>query len=332
MGGDIGTLLEQKEISIETLSGKKIAIDANNTLYQFLSIIRQPDGTLLKDSMNRVTSHLSGLIYRTVSLVEYGLKPIFVFDGKFLPLKEKVLRERRKRREEAQRKWEEAKGKSSEEAFKYAQAATRIDASIIKDTKTLLTYMGIPYVEAAAEGEAQAAYIVRRGDADAASSQDYDTLLFGSPLLIRNLGTPKKEIRPAVIELREIEEKSGISREQFVDIAILSGTDFNEGIRGIGAKRALKLIKKHGSIEKVIEEIGEEKVQGIENYELIRDIFLHPEVNEAYEIKWRMPDEEKIKDFLCEEHDFSEERVNKALARMRKRMGLAMQRNLESWL
>ena len=332
MGANIGDITEPKETSLEALSGKILAVDAYNTLYQFLSIIRQPDGTPLRDSSGRTTSHLSGLIYRTTNLMEKGIKPIFVFDGKPSELKAEILKVRSERRMEARRKWEKAKVFFPEEAFKYAQASSRIDETIVEDAKTLLTYLGIPCVQAPSEGEAQAAYIARRGDAELVSSQDYDSLLFGAPIMIRNLSVARKKTVPEVIELKELEEKHGISREEFVDIAILVGTDFNPGIKGIGAKKALKLIKKHHSIEKLIAEAEIEKKEGIENYELVRAIFLHPDVTETYEIKWGLLDEEKVKEFLCEEYDFSEERVSKALERISTPKTIVSQGRIEQWL
>jgi flap endonuclease-1 len=164
-----------------------------NTLYQFLSIIRQPDGTPLTDSSGRITSHLFGLIYRTTNLMEAGLKLVFVFEGKPSELKADVIKARSERREAAMQKWEETKVLFPEDAFKYAQASARIDATIVADAKTLLTLMGIPYVQAPSEGEAQAAYMVQNGDAELVSSQDYDSLLFGAPITIRNLSAPRKK-------------------------------------------------------------------------------------------------------------------------------------------
>ncbi|MCK4476742.1 MAG: hypothetical protein KAU16_08455, partial [Methanophagales archaeon] len=200
------------------------------------------------------------------------------------------------------------------------------------DAKTLLAYMGLPCVQAPSEGEAQAAYMVRKGDAELLSSQDYDSLLFGAPVMIRNLSAARKKTLPEVIELKTLEEKHGITRVEFVDLAILVGTDFNPGIKGIGVKRALKLIKKHRSIEKLISKAEIEKIEGIENYELVRDIFLHPDVNESYELKPGTPDEEKVKEFLCEKHDFSEERVSKALERISMPKINVPQRKIEQWL
>jgi len=330
MGVNIRGIVELKGTSLEALTGKIVAVDAYNTLYQFLSIIRQPDGTPLTDSSGRTTSHLSGLIYRTTNLMGAGLKLVFVFDGKPSELKAKVIKDRSERREEALRKWEEAKVLFPEDAFKYAQASARIDATIVEDAKTLLTLMGIPYVQAPSEGEAQAAYMVQKGDAELVSSQDYDSLLFGAPITIRNLSAPRKKAKLEVVELKALEEKHGITREELIDIAILVGTDFNEGIKGVGVKRALKLIRKHHSIENLLSEAAIGTREGIEDYELVRDIFLHPDVNKSYELKWGTPDAGKIKEFLCKKHDFSEERVSKTLEKIL--MPKIKQKSIEQWL
>ncbi|MFZ2071750.1 MAG: flap endonuclease-1 [Halobacteriota archaeon] len=328
MGTSIAEILEPTETSFEALSGEIVAIDAYNTLYQFLSSIRQPDGTPLEDSAGRTTSHLSGLIYRTTNLMENGIKPIFVFDGKPSLLKAKVIKARSERRNAARRKWEEAEVPA--EALKYAKASASVNATIVEEAKKLLTYMGIPYVQAISEGEAQAAYMVAKGDAKLVSSQDYDSLLFGAPLMIRNLSAPRRKVRLELLDLNELEKKQGITREEFVDIAILVGTDFNEGVKGIGAKTALKLIQRHHSIEELIanSKIVEEK--GIANYELVRELFLQPLVTDAYDIKWHAPAEVEIKEFLCKEHDFAEDRVNKALERI-STPGLK-QGSIEQWL
>ena len=330
MGVNIRNIVETKETSLEALSGKIVAVDAYNTLYQFLSIIRQPDGTPLVDSSGRTTSHLSGLIYRTTNLMEAGLKLVFVFDGKPSELKAEVIKGRSERREVAMQKWEEAKVLFPEDAFKYAQASTRIDATIVADAKTLLTLMGIPYVQAPAEGEAQAAYMVQSGDAWLVSSQDYDSLLFGAPITIRNLAAPRKKAKLELIELKAIEETQGILREELIDIAILVGTDFNEGIRGVGVKRALKLIKKHHNIENILSKAAIDTSAGIENYELVRELFLHPDVTESYELKWGRPDAAKIKEFLCEVHDFSEKRVSKTLNKIL--IPKMKQKRIEQWM
>ncbi len=322
MGVDLGDLFEKKEIELSELKGKIIAIDAYNTLYQFLSIIRQRDGTPLIDSHGGITSHLSGFLYRTTNLVEEGIKPVFVFDGAPPQFKNATIEERKKIRTEARVKWEEAKAMGSEEAFKHAQASSHISGNMIEDAKLLLGFMGIPVVQAPSEGEAQAAFMVKNNDAYAAGSQDYDALLFGSPLVVRNLAVTGKrklpgksvyvDVKPEIIELEKGLGTLGISREQLVDIALLVGTDYNEGIKGIGPKKALKLIKKHGSIEGALNELNTD----IKNLAEIKALFLAPDVTSDYELRWKKSDSAAIIKFLCAQHDFSEARVSKAVERL----------------
>jgi len=316
-----------KVVSLRDLAGKAIAFDAYNALYQFLSIIRGPDGRPLMDSSGRVTSHLSGLFYRTVNLIELGIKPIYVFDGKPPALKEAEIKRRMEIREEALIKYEEAlRAGRLEEARKYAQQAARLKDDMVEEAKRLLTLMGVPWVQAPSEGEAQAAHIVRRGDADLCASQDYDSLLFGAPSLVRNITISGRrklpgrdeyvEVVPEIIELEALLRALGITREQLVDIGILVGTDYNpKGVKGIGPKRAYELIRRYGSLEKAIEAGAiDESAFPVEPSEIKR-IFLEPDVTDDYAIGWSEPDVEGVVGFLCEERDFSEDRVRKALRR-----------------
>jgi flap endonuclease-1 len=342
LGVNLRDLVPKKIVRLEDLSGKSIAIDAYNALYQFLAIIRQPDGTPLKDTMGRITSHLSGLLYRTSNLVEMGIKPIYVFDGIPPTLKEVEIKRRMKAKEEALIRYEEAmKEGKIEEARMYAQATSRLKDYMAEDSKKLLDLMGIPWVQAPSEGEAQAAHLVKRGDADYCASQDYDSLLFGAPRLVRNVTIsgrrklPSKnvyiEVIPEVVELESVLRECNITYEQLIDVGILIGTDFNpDGVKGLGPKTALKLIKEHENIEKA--------VQYLKNAEFpvepqrIREIFLHPKVMNNYKIEWKEPDIEGIVNFICRERDFSEERVRKAVEKMQK--GITKQKGkttLEEW-
>ncbi len=335
MGADIGELLEREEVELEYFAGKKVAIDAFNTLYQFLSIIRQPDGTPLKDSQGRITSHLSGILYRVSNMVEVGIKPVFVFDGEPPDFKRAEIEERQRRRAEAEEKWQQALAAGEEYAKKYAQAAARVDEYIVESSKKLLEYMGIPYVQAPSEGEAQAAYMAAKGDVDYTGSQDYDSLLFGSPRLARNLAITGKrklpgknvyiDVKPEIIDLQSNLRRLGITREQLIDIAILVGTDYNEGVRGVGVKKAYRYIKTYGDIFRTLKVL---KVT-IENVEEIRNFYLNPPVTNDYEIRFREPDREKVIEFLCEEHDFSRERVEKAIEKLGELK--STQATLERW-
>jgi len=238
MGVDLGDLLQRKKIEIKGLSGKWIAVDAFNTLYQFLSIIRQKDGTPLMDSQGRITSHLSGLLYRTTNLMEAGIKVAFVFDGEAPSFKAGTIAQRAKVRDEAADAWESARA-AGEDGFKYAQAASRISSEILQDARRLINAMGLPVVQASSEGEAQAAYMAIKGSVDLVGSQDYDSLLFGAPQVVRNLAItgrrklPGKniyvDVEPEMIDLEEGLKSLGITRRQLVEIGIMCGTDYNPG-------------------------------------------------------------------------------------------------------
>ncbi|MCX6678568.1 MAG: flap endonuclease-1 [Methanothrix sp.] len=321
MGVDLGDLLQRKKIEIKDLSGRWVAIDAFNTLYQFLSIIRQKDGTPLMDSQGRVTSHLSGLLYRTTNLIEAGVKLAFVFDGEPPSFKAETLAQRSEAREKAAAAWEGAKA-SGQDGFKYAQAASRINSEILQDGRRLILAMGLPVIQAPSEGEAQAARMAARGDVELVGSQDYDSLLFGAPLVVRNLAItgkrklPRKniyvDVEPEIIHLEEGLARLGISRKQLVEIGIMCGTDYNAGLTRVGPKTALKLIREKGDLESILAE-QEEK---IESYSEIREFFLHPDVTDDYEIKMKKPSWDEIVSFLVEERDFDQERVEKTAGRL----------------
>ena len=328
MGVDLRDLVPKTIVKLEDLGGKSIAIDAYNALYQFLAIIRQPDGTPLKDSSGRVTSHLSGLLYRTSNLVELGIKPVYVFDGAPPALKEVEIKRRMKVKEQALVLYERAlKEGKPEEARVYAQATSHLKDYMAEDSKRLLDLMGIPWLQAPSEGEAQAAHLTRRGDTDYCGSQDYDSLLFGAPRFVRNVTIsgrrklPSKniyiEVVPEVVELDQVLRECGITYEQLVDVGILIGTDFNpDGIKGLGPKTALKLVKEHGNLENAL--LNLKNAEFPAEPQRIREIFLHPKVTDNYKIKWEEPDVEGVIDFICRERDFSEDRVRKALEKMRK--------------
>lgn len=319
-------LIPKTQVKLEDLGGKIIAVDAYNAIYQFLSIIRQPDGTPLKDSSGKITSHLSGLFYRTSNLVEMGIKPIYVFDGIPPSLKSAEIERRKQVKVEAVASY--AKAAASGDTAKmrtYASMATSMKDYMRDDGKRLLDFMGLPWVQAPSEGEAQAAYMTKQGDADYCASQDYDSLLFGAPKLLRNVtisGTRKRagtktrvEVVPEVIELSKTLGQCGLSREQLIDVGILIGTDFNpDGIKGLGPKTALKLIKQHGTIENALPFIKNATFP-VEP-DCIRKIFLHPEVTDSYKIYWKEPDEAGLIDFMSREKEFGEERIKKSLDRM----------------
>jgi flap endonuclease-1 len=322
MGVNLSGLTEPRTIELQDLAGKAIAVDAYNTIYQFLSIIRQPDGYPLTDSKGNVTSHLSGLLYRTASLIESGIEPIFVFDGKPHELKMGTLNERKERREKAEKEWQKAVEEGdTRKAFTKAQQTSRMTPEILESSKELIGLLGLPVVYAPSDGEAQGAYMCSKGDVYASASQDFDSLLFGAPRLLRNVtitGRRKvpgkdvyRDVKTEIIDSGEFLDALGIDRPQLVDMCILMGTDFNAGIHGIGPKKGLKLIKDHGDIEHVLAHIGEE----IPEYQQVRDIFLHGSYSDDYSVKPREVDRDAVIEYM-RDRDFSENRVTSALDRI----------------
>lgn len=340
MGVNLGDIIPRRVIGWDMLKGRVLAIDAYNALYQFLATIRGPKGEPLKDSEGRVTSHLSGLLYRTSRFIEVGIRPVYIFDGVPPALKEAEIKRRRAVREEAIVKYEEALSRGDYEAArKYAQASATLKDYMVDDAKRLLRLLGIPYVEAPSEGEAQAAWMTIRGDAWATVSQDHDALLFGALRVVRNLSVVGKrklpgkdvyvEIEPELIVLDEVLSNLKITREQLIDIAILVGTDYYpEGVKGVGPKKALEYIKRYSDAKIVL------KILGVQDIPIddIRRIFLEPQVSSEYKLEWRQPDAKGVVDFLCGERDFSEERVVKAVNVIAEGLkSIGRSRTLEGW-
>ncbi len=352
MAVDISKLIAEvkEKIDFKDLTGKTIAIDAFNTIYQFLSIIRQPDGTPLKDEKGRVTSHLSGLLYRSSNFMDYGITPIYVFDGIPPALKERTLQARANRRNEAHEKWEEAKREGMlEEARTYAMVSTKINKEIIDSAKELLEYMGIPYIQAPGEGEAQAAQMARDGLVYASASQDYDSFLFGAEIVIRNFafsGRRKLQGRNVYVNveleriiLKDLLTKFDITQKQLIWMGILIGTDFNSGIRGVGPMTALKIVKTFDSLEKITKHVKEKyNLEFDADPQEVEDVFLKPEVakismSDFNDISKRFTfNEDKLVNFMCREHGFSEERVKKYSERFNKFKSAKGQKGIGGWM
>ena len=342
LGVNLRVLIPKTKIDFKSLSGKIVAIDAYNTLYQFLSSIRQPDGTPLKDRSGMITSHLTGLLYRTVNLVDMGVKVVYVFDGESPALKEAEVKRRMDVKAEALVKYEQAKQEGDMTmARRYAQMTSKMKDYMPDDSKRLLDALGVPWIQAPSEGEAQAAYMTIKGTADYCGSQDYDSLLFGATRLVRNVTMsgrrkiPRRnvyvDVVPEVMKLDSVLKELDITHRQLIDVAILVGTDFNpNGVKGVGPKTALKLIKKHGSLEEVIPNLEVGEFSG--EFKKIRDIFLNPNVTDDYKLEWNAPNLKDVVDFLCRERDFSEDRVRNAVNKMAVGLKEAKsKRTLESW-
>ena len=341
LGVNLTPIMIKKILRLENLRGKSFAVDANNMLYQFLALIRMPDGTPLQDSNGNITSHLAGLMFRSTRLIcDYNIRLIFVFDGKPPKLKQREIVKRRELREKATVEWKAAlRAGDHITAFSKAVMTSRLTRPMTKDAKKLLQLLGIPFVQAPSEAEAQTAYMAFKGDVWAANSKDYDSLLFGAPRLLRYLTISGKEflpskgiarpLKPELINLSSFLSHHGITREQLIDIAILMGTDFNKGIKGIGPKTAVNLLKRHGKIENMPDEIRS-KIEG-QNSEQVRKLFLQPPVTSNYTLNYASLNEEGLTDFLCNQRDFSRQRVETAIRRMKKFYADKKQTELEKW-
>lgn len=309
-------------------------------LYQFLALIRMRDGRPFTDSKGYTTSHLVGLLLRTTRLMaDYTIRPIFVFDGKPPELKMRTLAERRGHREKARREWESAVSRGDySTAWSKAVAMNSLTRTMKDDAKRVLALLGVPHIQAPQEGEAQGAFMAIRGDVWAANSRDYDSVLFGAPRLVRYMTISGQEFLPSkgtsrplipeLIDLRDLLLSLQITREQLVDLAILVGTDFNSGVKGVGPKTALRLIRTHGRLEELPENYRNHLPTNIDE---LRQIFLQPLVTERYDLQFSGLDEEGLRHFLCEERNFSEERVDLAVRRM-KEFYAQERSSLKSWL
>ncbi|MEK6863243.1 MAG: flap endonuclease-1 [Nanoarchaeota archaeon] len=330
MGLNFKELMVKKEISISDLKGKVLAVDSMNLLYQFLTTIRSPDGSVLTDSKGRVTSHLIGLFSRTTVLMEKGLKLVFVFDGKAPEIKQKTWEKRAQVKKEALLKFKGAEVKGDVGAMrKYAARTAVLNKEMIEDAKEIIMALGLPIVQAPSEGEAQTARMVKNGDAYASVSQDYDNLIFGCPLLVRNLsveGRRKKagtfayqKVNPEMISLQEVLDNLRLDLDQLIVLAILVGTDYNPGgVKGIGPKTGLKLLKEHGkNFEEIFRLAGWERHYSELSWEKVFDTIKNIPVTDNYSLEWKKIDEQKLLKLLVEEHDFGEERVRAKLEKLK---------------
>ncbi len=340
----------KEQIEFSDISNRILAVDAYNTIYQFLSIIRQPDGSPLVDSKNRVTSHLSGILYRTSNLLDYGITPVYVFDGMPPLLKRRTLEARANRRANAMNEWAKAKEAGQlEEARMHAMASTKISKEIIDSSKELLKLMGIPFFQAPSEGEAQAAEMVKSGLVYASASQDYDSFLFGADVVIRNVTIsgrrklPKKnvyiDVKPERIILSKLLSNLQITREQLIMLGMLMGTDFNSGIEKVGPMTALKIVKEYKSLGAVTDYIKQKYGAEFDSDpKEVFELFEHPETNpitsqEFNKVLWESkPDKNGIMRFMCDEHEFSGDRVGKVADKLLELRGVKGQKGINNWM
>ncbi|XP_034181392.1 flap structure-specific endonuclease 1 isoform X1 [Osmia lignaria lignaria] len=324
-----------KERELKHYFGRKIALDAPMCLYQFLIAVRS-EGAQLTTADGETTSHLMGMFYRTIRLVEQGIKPVYVFDGKPPNLKGGELAKRAERRDEAQKQLQAAEEAGNvEDIDKFNRRLVKVTQDHTNEAKQLLKLMGIPYIDAPCEAEAQCAALVKAGKVFATATEDMDALTFGCDVLLRRLTSSEaKKLPVQEIHFDKVLEGLELNHNEFIDLCILLGCDYTGSIKGIGPKKAIDLIKTHRSLEKILENIDTAKFIVPEdwNYKQARLLFQKPEImdDEQIELKWSEPDEEGLVQFLCGKQ-FNEGRVRNGATKLHKARHTSTQGRLDTF-
>lgn len=323
MGIKLAEIVPRRKLDFDDLKNKKIAVDSSNMLFQFISSIRQPDGMPLMDSKGRVTSHLMGIFSRVSNLMQKDIKLAFVFDGQPPALKHATQEERYALKERALLKLEEARDDEDIDAqLKYSKQSTRLTPEMLEQAKELLTAMGLPVVQAPGEAEAQAAYFCRKNQVYAVASSDFDNLVYGAPRLIQRLTLSDKRktssgivyVTPEIIHLEDVLKELDITQEQLLYLSILVGTDYNPGgVKGIGPKKALALVKKHKNPDELFESVPCDF-----DWNDIAAAFTEMPVIDV-NLEWKPVDKKRVYEMLVDEFEFSAERVNATLEKLTKR-------------
>ncbi|EGG01887.1 uncharacterized protein MELLADRAFT_110505 [Melampsora larici-populina 98AG31] len=323
---------------IKTLFGRKVAIDASMSIYQFLIAVRQQDGQQLMNEAGETTSHLMGFFYRTIRMAENGIKPAYVFDGKPPQLKSGVLAKRFEKRTEAAEEGEEAKEVgTTEDLDKLTRRTVKVTREHNEECRRLLTLMGIPWVIAPSEAEAQCAELCKGGLVYGAGSEDMDTLTFGTPLLLRHLTfSEARKVPINTVNLSKVLAGLDLTMERFIDFCILCGCDYVDPLKGVAAKTALKLIKEHGSLEAVVDHLqqtGKNPPPEDWPWAEAKELFVKPDVIKSEDIKleWNMPDVDGLVEFLVKEKGFDEERVRKGTNKLKLAMTQKQQGRLDGF-
>jgi flap endonuclease-1 len=328
MGLQISEIIPKNEIEFKDLKGKTLAVDAFNAIYQFLTTIRQPDGTPLKDSSGNITSHLSGIFYRNISLLSEGMKIVYVFDGKAPELKGKTQENRKHTKDLMKEKYNKAVSEEDIEGMgKYSRGFVYLDEQKINESIELLTAMGIAVIKAPGEGEAQASHLANCGKVYAVASQDYDCLMFKAPRLIQNLSLARKrrtvsgfkEVFPQMIELKDVLSQLEINQEQLIVLGILCGTDYNPGgVKGLGPKKSLKFVKEHKTKEDIFKAVEEDSKYYVDfDWKSIYQEIENPKINKDVNIEFPKINKQKIQDILLK-YEFSKERIENSLEKLDK--------------
>jgi flap endonuclease-1 len=324
MGVKLSDIIQKKRISFDQLENKKIAVDFSNAAYQFLSSIRQRDGTPLMDSKQNVTSHLQGILSRSLNLLSQKIKICYVFDGPPPDLKHATQQKRKELKIAAKEKFEAAKEEDNKELMlRYSKQSIKLTKDMCKESKELIQALGMPTIDAPSEADAQIAFCCKNQDVWAAATTDFDVLLHQCPQVITNLTLSQKrksptgaiiKTTPEMMELNQILSKLNITQDQLISLALLVGTDYNSGIKGIGPKKGLKIIQEFKTPKKIFSAHKLEDVDWQEVFELFKNM----EVRKKYDLTWEGPNIEKVLKILVDRHDFSEQRVLSSLNKLNK--------------
>ncbi|DBA88491.1 hypothetical protein WJX79_008640 [Trebouxia sp. C0005] len=327
-----------REQKYDNYFGRKIAIDASMHIYQALVVVGRTGDQTLTNEAGEVTSHLQNMFFRTVRMLESGMRPVYVFDGKPPALKREELSRRLDKRTGADADLEKAKEAGNQEDIaKYSKRTVRVTQQHNDECKRLLTLMGVPIINAPSEAESQCAAMCKQGLVYAIATEDMDALTFATPRLVRNLCAAASAKLPITeYEYEKVLEGLGLTADQFVDLCILCGCDYCGSIKNIGGVRALQLIQKHGNLESVMAQLDTARY-GIPDpfpYQEARTLFKEPDVlsiDAVPAFKWGEPDEEALVEFLVVEKNFNEDRVRVAIKKVHGTKGKSSQGRLESF-
>jgi len=321
---DLRQLAAISEVPFDDLAGSVVAVDAHNWLYRYLTTtVKWTRDEIYTTEGGEEVANLVGLVQGLPKFFEHDVVPVFVFDGGVTELKDDEIEARREQKARAEERMEAARERGDAvEAARLEARTQRLTDVIHETTRALLDRLDVPYVEAPAEGEAQASYMNRKGDADYVGSEDYDTLLFGAPRTLRGL-TSKGN--PELMDFEATLERHDLTWEQLVDVAILIGTDFNPGVDGVGPKTALKLVREHGDLWGVCDAEG----ISVANADRIRELFLDPPVTDEYDLDLDLdPDVAAARRYVCEEWEVDPDEVARGFERIEDSL---VQTGLDRW-
>ena len=321
---DLRDLAAIEDVAYDDLGGSVVAVDAHNWLYRYLTTtVKFTRDSAYTTADGDEVANLIGVVQGLPKFLEHDVTPVFVFDGGVTDLKEAEVEKRREQRERYEKELEAAREEGDAAKVATLDSRThRLTNTIIETTRGLLERLDVPVVDAPAEGEAQAARMARSGAVDYAGTEDYDALLFGAPLTLRGLtssGDPER------MDLDATLADHGLTWEQLVDVGILCGTDFNEGVTGIGPKTAVEAVEEHGDIWGVFEARG----VAVENADRVRDLFLNPPVNEDVTLDTAIdPDLPAAREYVVEEWGVAADEVERGFERIE---DAAVQADLDRW-